>query len=116
MSEMKAIQSFYKGTMQVMECDAEIQHVYKLNKYNKINKNFHGRGGTSFKPVFEYIKEKRLKTDILVFFTDGYGDQHECKKPPYATIWVTSTSGQKFPFGHTISLVDNPDKKYKNKP
>jgi predicted metal-dependent peptidase len=97
--------------MQVMECDADIQHVYKLNKYNKINTKMHGRGGTSFKPVFKYIEEKRLKTDILVFFTDGYGDQNECKKPPYATIWVTSTSGQKFPFGHTISLIDNPDKK-----
>jgi predicted metal-dependent peptidase len=111
MAEMRSIQSCYKGTMQVMECDADIQHVYKLNKYNKINTKMHGRGGTSFKPVFKYIEEKRLKTDILVFFTDGYGDQNECKKPPYATIWVTSTSGQKFPFGHTISLIDNPDKK-----
>jgi predicted metal-dependent peptidase len=115
MSEMRSIQNCYKGTMQVMECDAEIQHVYKLNKYNKINTKMHGRGGTSFKPVFKYIEEKRLKTDILVFFTDGFGDQSECKKPPYATIWVTSTSGQKFPFGHVISLVDNPDKKYKSK-
>jgi predicted metal-dependent peptidase/intein/homing endonuclease len=116
MSEMKSIQSCYKGTMTVIECDADIQKTYKLNKYNKIDKNFKGRGGTSFKPVFEYIKDKKLKTDVLCFFTDGYGDQNECKKPPYSTIWVTTTRDQKFPFGHVISLVDNPDKKYKNKP
>ena len=110
-SEMKAIQGCYKGTMTVIECDAEVQHTYKLDKYKKVNKNFHGRGGTSFLPIFKYIKEKKLKTDILCLFTDGYGDQSECKKPPYAVIWTTTTTGQKFPFGRVISLIDNPDKK-----
>lgn len=112
-SEMRAIQSCYKGTMTVMECDAEIQKTYKLNKYKKIQTNFKGRGGTSFRPVFEYIKEKRLKTDLLVFFTDLWGDQENCQKPPYPVLWVSTTSDQKVPFGHVISLVDNPDKRDK---
>lgn len=113
-SEMKAIQACYKGTMTVIECDMEIQKTYKLNKYNKIQTNMKGRGGTSFKPVFDYIKEKKLHTDILVFFTDGYGDQDQCKKPPYATIWVSTESGTKVPFGHVISLKDNPDNRKNN--
>jgi predicted metal-dependent peptidase len=112
-SEMKAIQACYKGTMVVMECDADIQKTYKLNKYKRVQTNFKGRGGTSFLPVFKYIKEKKVKTDLLVFFTDLYGDQEQCKKPSYPVVWVTPGSAQKMPFGHVISLVDNPDKRDK---
>jgi len=112
-SEMRAIQSCYKGTMTVIECDAQIQKTYKLSKYKKVQRNFKGRGGTSFRPVFEYIKEKGVKTDLLVFFTDLWGDQESCQKPPYPVLWVSTEVAQKVPWGHVISLVDNPDKKDK---
>lgn len=108
-SEMKAIQSCYKGNMSVMECDMEIHKVYVLNKYKRVQKNFMGRGGTSFKPVFDYIKEKRVKTDLLIFFTDLDGDQEHCKKPGYPVLWVATCAKRKVPFGHVISLLDNPD-------
>ena len=113
LSELKAIKACYKGTMTVMQCDAQIQKTYKLDKYKPINKQFKGRGGTSFKPVFEYIRDKKLRTDLLIFFTDLEGDQENCKKPPYRVLWVStkSTRHQKMPFGHVISLADNPDKK-----
>jgi len=112
-NEMKSIKSCYKGSITVMECDAEIHNTYKLDKYKRVKNSFKGRGGTSFMPVFKYIKEKKLKTDLLIFFTDLCGDQEMCKKPPYNVLWVATVSakGQKMPFGHIVSLVDNPDKK-----
>jgi predicted metal-dependent peptidase len=113
LSELRAIQACYKGTMTVMECDADIQKTYKLSKYKKAQTNFKGRGGTSFQPVFKHIKEKKIKTDLLIFFTDGYGDQDQCKRPPYPVLWVLTGQKQKMPFGHVISLIDNPDKKKK---
>ncbi len=111
--EMRAIKSCYKGSMVVMECDADIQHTYKLDRYKPMKMSFKGRGGTSFRPVFKYIKDKKVKTDLLIFFTDLEGDQESCKKPPYNVLWVSTQSakGQKVPFGHIISLVDNPKKK-----
>ncbi len=112
-TEMKAIKACYKSTMTVMECDAEIQKTYQLNKFKPVQKNFKGRGGTMFKPVFEYIKEKKIKTDLLIFFTDLDGDQDQCKKPPYPVLWVATVPTRKMPFGHVISLVDNPDKRDK---
>jgi len=114
-AELHEIQACYKGSITILECDAEIQNEYKLTKYSKMNLKFKGGGGTSFKPIFEHIADKKIKTDCLVFFTDGYGDQESCKKPNYPVLWVLSTSKQqiKFPFGHTISLVDNADKKKK---
>jgi predicted metal-dependent peptidase len=112
-NEMRAIKACYKGSMTVMECDADIQHTYKLDKYKRVKTSFKGRGGTSFLPVFKYIKEKKLKTDLLIFFTDLCGDQEQCKKPPYNVLWVATVPAKdyKMPFGHVISLVDNPDKK-----
>ena len=114
-SEIKAIQDCYKSYITVLECDAEIQKEYKLTKYSKLHFDVKGRGGTSFKPFFEYIKEKKIKTDCLIIFTDLYGDQNECKKPNYPVIWTSTTSGQKVPWGYLISLIDNPDKNYKRK-
>ncbi len=112
-AEMRSIQACYKGSITVMECDAQIQKTYKLDKYKRVQTNFKGRGGTSFLPVFKYIKEKKLKTDLLIFFTDLCGDQDQCKKPPYNVLWVATVPAKtyKMPFGHVISLVDNPDKK-----
>jgi len=112
-AEMKAIKACYKGTMTVIECDAEIHKTYKLDKYKRVQTNFKGRGGTSFIPVFKYIKDKKLKTDLLIFFTDLAGDQEQCKKPPFPVLWVATVSAQKMPFGHVISLVDSPDKRDK---
>lgn len=110
-AEMKVIQSCYKGSITVIECDAEIQKEYKLNRYNKVDTKFKGRGGTSFKPVFEHIKDKHIKTDLLIFFTDLWGDQDSCKKPSYPVIWVSTTENTSVPWGHVISLVKNPDNK-----
>ena len=112
-SEMKSIQSCYKGTMTVIECDAQIQKTYKLDKYKRIDNKFRGRGGTSFVPVFEYIRDKKVKTDLLIFFTDMWGDQEHCRKPGYPVLWVSTQPKQKVPWGHVISLVDNPDKRDK---
>ena len=112
-AEMRAIQACYKGTVTVLECDAEIQKEYKLTKYSKVDTKFRGRGGTSFKPVFEHIRNKKIKTDVLVFFTDLYGDQDQCKKPTYPVIWVSTTEKQSVPFGWVLSLIRNPDGKSK---
>ncbi len=112
-TEMKGIKRCYNGSLIVMECDAEIHNTYKLDKYKKVKTNFQGRGGTSFKPMFKYIKDKKIKLDLLIIFTDLDGDQDTCKKPPYQVLWVSTVSakGRKMPFGHIVSLVDNPSKK-----
>lgn len=110
MSEITAIQACHKSTITILECDAEVQKEYKLDKYKHVDGKFKGRGGTSFTPVFEYVKEKRIKTDILIYFTDLYGD-FPIQKPPYSTIWVSTSEHEKAPFGYVISMVKHPDKK-----
>jgi predicted metal-dependent peptidase len=114
--EIKAIQRSYKTRMTIIECDAEVQKEYALTPMTKIDTKFKGRGGTSFIPVFEYVDEKNIKTDLLIYFTDMWGDFPK-EKPKYPVLWVSinddyGNSGYKPAFGDVISIPEHsPNKK-----
>ena len=91
----------------MIECDAVVQKYYKLTRHSKVDRNVQGRGGTDFRPVFNFIKKKNIRCDALIFFTDLEG-QFPSKKPSYPVIWGYYNSGwggsTKAPFGHTITI------------
>lgn len=69
-----------KTEITLIECDADINAVFKLNDKKDLSKiSIQGRGGTCFTPVFEYVKNmKRTEyPDILIFCTDGYGEKKQ---------------------------------------
>lgn len=107
MTEISAIQSSYKSIITVLECDAEIQKEYKLNRFQKLDKNVKGKGGTDFRPVFAHIKKTGIRCDALIFFTDLCGEFPD-KKPNYPVVWGYYNTGwggkEKAPFGITLSL------------
>lgn len=109
LSEMRSIQECYKADINVFECDADVQKHYKLNKYKRAAKNMHGGGGTDFTPVFEYIKNKKIRCDVLIYFTDGYGS-FPTAKYSFKTIWVSTSDWNKPPFGRCIRISDYPNK------
>lgn len=90
----------------VVYCDAEVQNVQVLTprdlplKPEKFRPK--GGGGTDFRPVFDYVKEKRLNPVAIVYLTDMYG-MFPDKAPAYPTIWC-ATSKEKAPFGKTLEL------------
>lgn len=86
-NEIKAIQSCYKAVITIIECDAKVHKEYKLQKYSKVDRDVKGGGGTDFAPVFEWIKDKSIKTDCLIFFTDLEGSFPE-QKPNYPVLWA----------------------------
>ena len=73
----------------IIECDAQIQRVYKARTAKEISYDIQGRGGTSFSPVIEYLNCNRQYRDaILIYFTDGMGD-HSIPRPlVYRILWV----------------------------
>lgn len=107
MNEVKAIQQCYKSDMTVIECDARVQKVYKLKKFEKLDRDVKGRGGTDFAPVFKWVKEKAIRTDCLIFFTDLAGSFPD-RKPSYPTLWAYYNTGwggpSNVPFGHVVTL------------
>ena len=94
----------------VLLCDYDIQAVYKELKspmeiIEKLKKR-KGYGGTSFKPVFQWVEKNVRNCKLLIYFTDSYGEYPE-KKPKYNVIWVVPKSVKevnKPPFGKLVRM------------
>jgi len=89
-----------------IQCDAKVtaEHVeyYPEDLLGKVA--IHGRGGTRFEPVFDYIEERGLRPACLVYLTDLEGSFPQVE-PDYPVIWVSVNKGTA-PFGETIHLND----------
>ena len=85
----------------VVYCDAAVAHVdeYEPDDY-PVKLSPHGGGGTSFKPVFDYIDEQGIEPEVVVYLTDGYGDQNSFTTK-HETLWVT-THSEEFSWGQVI--------------
>jgi predicted metal-dependent peptidase len=108
-SELKSIQGCYKADINVFECDADVHRHFKLNKYKRHDGKPRGGGGTDFRPVFDYIIKKKIRCDVLIYFTDMYGT-FPTGKYPFKTIWVSTSEVSKAPMGRVICIKDYPNK------
>lgn len=61
-----------------------------------------GGGGTDFKPVFEWIANRHLRADLLVYFTDAQGT-FPAQAPYYPVIWLIKGKAT-VPWGERIQL------------
>ena len=85
------LKSFGNYELTVIQCDFKIQHIENFSGDRPLPNNYqwesYGHGGTSFIPPFEYVKEHKLRPDIFIYLTDGYGDAPE-KAPQFPVLWV----------------------------
>lgn len=88
-NEIFAILAKRKHEITVIECDAKVQRVYQAKTADDIKEKVLGRGGTCFTPVIEYLNEhKEFRDALLIYFTDGYGEQTIPKPRTYRNIWA----------------------------
>jgi predicted metal-dependent peptidase len=90
-----------KVSITLVECDAQIQHVADYTRRPKNGKHKRiGYGGTDFRPVFELVKNRKMKSGrgkeefkikkdvtMIIYCTDGYGTFPAEKDIPCKTIW-----------------------------
>lgn len=74
-------------TATMIICDAQIHEVFDLDKFNLEqwlkDKHNWGRGGTSHRPVVDWILENKPDARLYVAMTDGYSDiQTEFERLP----------------------------------
>lgn len=104
-NEVRWILSSYKAEILLIQNDAKVHKVFSWRPYQNPPKyEVIGRGGTDFRPVFNYIKEHHLSLDLLIFFTDLDGtmpDKSECL--PYQVLWIYTHDGT-VPFGRKIKF------------
>lgn len=87
-------------------CDTELSEPFIITTSTKkdlLNIKLKGGGGTSFVPVFDWIKKENINPDCLIYFTDLYGDFPN-RKPLYQTYWITESSNVQVPFGKKIKI------------
>ena len=91
----------------IIECDARVQAVYSYQ--GAFPTSVHGRGGTIFDPVFQWMNENQdMLFDGCIYFTDGYANEPSIM-PPCSLLWVVTpngSSGEHLPWGRVITLRD----------
>lgn len=111
-AEIDKLRSATECRLTLIQCDADIQKVEEFDEYSGTSfarYRVFGRGGTSFKPVFNWIRDQSQRGiyqfDTLIYLTDGYGDFPE-KSPNYPVLWIMTKSGKsEAPFGEVIKMA-----------
>ena len=68
----------------------------------KLPAQIQGGGGTRFTPVFDWINQRGLNPQVLLYFTDAEGEFPR-SEPAFPVIWLIKGRG-KVPWGHRIQL------------
>ncbi|RLJ18320.1 hypothetical protein DJ031_11700 [bacterium endosymbiont of Escarpia laminata] len=106
LAEINALKGQIRARVTLLACDSQLADeapwVYETWDEFKLPEAISGGGGTSFRPVFEWVNKQGLRPDLLVYFTDAEGafPEHE---PPYPVIWLVKGK-EKTPWGQRIQL------------
>ena len=104
MKEVLALVRTYKQSITVIECDNRIRRTYKVRAVQDIQERFKEKGGTAYSPVIELANKEKF--DLLVYFTDGQGEEKLKVEPRgYKILWVLSGDGEKLSLGNKYGPV-----------
>jgi predicted metal-dependent peptidase len=106
LSEINTLKGQLRARITLLACDAklaaEAPWIYEPWEEFKLPQELTGGGGTSFKPVFEYVDREMQQPDLLVYFTDADGEFPE-QMPYFPVIWLVKGK-RKVPWGQRIQL------------
>jgi predicted metal-dependent peptidase len=86
----------------VLYFDAAVQKVETYHAGQPVSLSPVGGGGTDFRPCFDWLAEKGIVPQTLVFLTDLCGT-FPSEVPPYPVIWA-STEMRRAPFGEVVPM------------
>jgi len=86
----------------VIEADTEVTRVHQFKK-RLISVT--GRGGTDLSAPFRWLIKKKIRPDVFVYMTDGYGPT--LATMPFPTLWVFTQNGTPpVDWGQQITIKD----------
>ena len=86
----------------VLHFDAAVQKVETYQAGQPVSLSPVGGGGTDFRPCFDWIEQRGILPQTLVFLTDLCGTFPN-KVPAYPVIWA-STEARRAPFGQVVPM------------
>jgi predicted metal-dependent peptidase len=106
-SEVSAILADCKPKLvRVLWCDWEVRRVEEARCLDELEhirvEGSPGGGGTDFRPPFDWLAERAIKPDTVVYLTDMMGSFPQDPKV-YPVVWCATTD-IKAPFGETVHV------------
>lgn len=111
-SEVRHLIAAVGAQVRFLACDAAVHTDIAVDDTTDLGALLKGGGGTSFRPVFDRAEQARsgragnlAAPDLLVFYTDGYGDAPP-SPPRFKTIWLLSGTNTRKPaeWGDCITI------------
>ena len=96
--------SVMPSTLEIIYCDAHIDHIDTFENGDEVCFEMHGGGGTDFRPPFAHIEKADEMPKCLVYLTDGYGP-FPGQAPNYPVIWAMISEVQP-PWGQIVKIGD----------
>jgi predicted metal-dependent peptidase len=99
----KILETCNPERVHVVYCDAQVNsvQVFEPEDY-PVTLKLQGGGGTSFKPVFDWVDDNNIDPAVVIYITDGYGDQNDFTSK-HETVWLT-THSEDFAWGTVIKF------------
>ena len=95
LSELDGLLKTLQTSVTILIADCEVSEARCALRWQDIQEHLTGGGGTSFVPVFEYMLEKSIQPDCLIYMTDGWGNA-PATPPPFPVVWaITNPEGEK---------------------
>ncbi|UHD14789.1 vWA domain-containing protein [Thiocapsa bogorovii] len=104
--EIDALKGQVRARVTLLPCDAALCEgaPFRFEPWEsfQLPEAIRGGGGTSFRPVFQWIDREGVRPDLLVYFTDAQGEFPPAE-PAFPVIWLVKGQG-KVPWGQRIQL------------
>ncbi len=106
LAEVDALKSQIRARVTLLACDTALtaDGPWRFEPWESLQtpRQFSGGGGTSFKPVFEWLARQPGSPDLLIYFTDAEG-QFPAIQPDYPVLWLVKGKAET-PWGQRIQL------------
>ena len=96
------VQQYPNFEIDMITADAKIQSHHIFLPGERLEYEIQGRGGTDFRPVFDYIESFIENPTLLIYFTDGIGTFPD-QEPMYDTFWIMPEV-REVPFGDILQI------------
>lgn len=88
----------------VLSVSHEVCDYRMLAQHDVVPATLQGGGGTNFQPAFDYLADKDVVPDALIYLTDGYAcDGTRLRAVDYPVFWVT-TGATNMNIGEVIAV------------
>lgn len=101
-SEILTMTRTYNKPIRIILCDEDIVDDYEISSLNDLRHLTDRRRGTSFSPVFNLLRKEGKNNCLLIYFTDGEGEEELSIRPMHKTIFIVT--------GKELSLKNPPGK------